>query len=351
MIPHQVQQIIDNCCDPVRSNANRRVIEELCADQRFRDRQELSGAFNNLGDLIIYVQKHQTQIAIPQKTQGEDYQERSLDNGLVVRYKPKRDFHMRFTETEYQKRGFTECTLDEQTVMKNFPELRRFWWDNYFIWPNPSPIYDYHITLARDIHVVQSVSSVEMLHMFAFLNLAPQFRIFYNGPRLGGASVAKHQHFQGLVNELPIEREWGRIELYMGEASIAMVQDYPARAIEVKGKEPKAVADMTSRVLEVFMFPPEEIAEDVRREIVDVNILFARRGDYRTFIFPRTKELPIMAGTGEYKVRPGAVEMSGVMLTGDKGTYQKLTQGMTADILDEVSSQRNTVLACLKYII
>ena len=304
-----------------------------------------SGGIRDLGDIIREVQRHQRQTdgAIPKVAQNFrfEYMTKTFPGRTVsARFRAPRDLsEMKDKESAYVNEG-DPCTLCHDTVKKNFPQLRAFLWTDFMIWPNPVPIFDDHITFARSEHRGQHLSRRSIENMLNFMLFAPQFRIFYNGPQVG-ASVGKHQHFQGLIDPLPVEGLDRSMAARAGHTSLGTIKNYPARVVVLEGKDQREVAKMVNAVNDQV----RQFKEYKRGGVIDINALFVREGDYyRAFLFPRKLSKPVTLNSiNAINGTPASVEMSGVMVTGNLKGFEELTADQIETGLDEISSQPQDV--------
>jgi len=320
----------------------KKVISDLGSESKL-----VTGDIQNLGDIILEIQKHQRLVegAIPKLKDPaieDEIKELEGNKRLATRFRAPRKSEVIYTEDRYFS-GEGPCTLCTKVINQNYPCLLPYYWDNFLIWSNPSPIFDNHITFVREEHLPQNLSRQSVESMLNFLWLAPQYRIFYNGPEVG-ASVPKHQHFQGLANKLPIESLDLLFLKERDNISIGSVKNYPARVIVFQGKNYEVIAKMVESV-------GHKIDQDNRRNIqkgktstiIDLNALLTTTDNfiYRVFLFPRRRLNPeTCTGIND---KPATVELSGIMVTSKKDRYDSLNAAQVESMLDEISSSADDV--------
>lgn len=228
----------------------------------------------------------------------------------------------------------------------------------YYLLVNPFPILPLHFTLTDKQHKPQRIKDryEDMINIADSIN---EFFIFYNGPRCG-ASAPDHAHFQiAKRGEVPLEKDWD--SLYKTSRS----RIYPIldeEFIEITKLEPMAddngiflarfvcpVFVIVSRTTQasVFLFNKLYDAIDTNNELEEpmMNILAWNMksnsdGNKRlvTIVIPRAKHRPdcyTKEGDEQILVSPGALDMSGLIITPREEDFNKMDSHTAINIISE----------------
>ena len=234
---------------------------------------------------------------------------------------------------------------------------------------NPFPILPRHLTLSTVRHTPQRFQALFGIMCAAIRNLSPDSVVFYNGPRCG-ASAPDHAHLQaGCGDDLPIVRDWYKYEpllepVYVlptedkprlrGRAMIARVRGYVCPAFAVIYNETSQAAQLVPLLLHSLP-PSTEAAGEAdfnavgwcKRRVYD-EFPFPSAGFAQTpgiiLFFPRRKHRPdcyYAQGDAQTMVSPGAIDMSGLIITPRKEDFKKMTHALAHSILQEVAISEN----------
>ena len=226
--------------------------------------------------------------------------------------------------------------------------------DKFHLLVNPFPILPVHFTIPARKHQPQAIykNYGEIHH---FLSLHCELMVFYNGPKCG-ASAPDHLHFQaGTSGILPLQANWQRLSRNLtdiislnDEEKIAQVHDFivPAFAIISKSEE-------SDEMLFRHLYKSMPVRGDETEPMM--NIISWRKGDvYISVVIPREKHRPevyFAEGDAQIMVSPGALDMSGLIITPREEDFRKLTDEKATAILQEcgVSQDKmNSIVAKLK---
>lgn len=211
--------------------------------------------------------------------------------------------------------------------------------DNRFqLLVNPFPILPVHFTIPAKKHQPQTILG-NYGEMHRILSKHSELMVFYNGPKCG-ASAPDHLHFQaGTSGVLPLQANWQRLSRNLetvfvlnDDEYIAMVRDFivPAFAIISKSQEGN---ETLFRSLYKAMPQLKDETEPM------MNIIAWRSGnDYVSVVIPREKHRPAVYYANDetqVMVSPGALDMSGFVITPREEDFNKLTQESTAALLQE----------------
>uniref|UniRef100_A0AB33JPK5 SpoIID/LytB domain-containing protein n=1 Tax=Prevotella sp. GTC17262 TaxID=3236797 RepID=A0AB33JPK5_9BACT len=171
--------------------------------------------------------------------------------------------------------------------------------------------------------------------------------VFYNGPKCG-ASAPDHMHLQaGTGCELPLQANWATLSKQLNVVCELAGGDYlgavdgfccPLFAIVSKSRENnEKLFQLLYKVLPIREDEPEPM----------MNIVSWRDGDNYIFvIIPREKHRPdcyFAVGEEQILVSPGALDMSGLVITPRLEDYQKLSATDAEGIIAECGISRHNM--------
>jgi ATP adenylyltransferase/5',5'''-P-1,P-4-tetraphosphate phosphorylase II len=196
--------------------------------------------------------------------------------------------------------------------------------DDFTIYCNPLPIVDKHLTIVHREHGTQHIANRfgNILDLAAAL---PGYFVIYNGPECG-ASAPDHLHFQAGSRRLfPIERDTAGI-------TGITVPGYVRNAFLLRGRDRSALNDRMERTLEL-------LAEtEGRRGEPMINLaVFHERGEWLTYLFPRSKHRPEVFHSGELTVSPASIDLCGIFVVPLAQDFEKITGEAIAAIFREVT--------------
>ena len=205
---------------------------------------------------------------------------------------------------------------------------------------NPFPILPKHFTIPALKHQPQSIlKNYNEIHRI--LDKYEDLFVFYNGPQCG-ASAPDHLHFQaGTADVIPIRQGWQRFsrsldviyQLADGE-DISILNEYPVKAFVIRSRSESSDVAMFRTLYEHM--PICECAKEPM-----MNIVAWREGKTTvTIVFARKKHRPDVyykEGDERRLISPGAVDMSGLVITPRKCDFDSLTSDDIESIFREVS--------------
>lgn len=221
---------------------------------------------------------------------------------------------------------------------------------------NPYPILPGHLTLSSDAHQWQVLADKTNRQLPGKLvqwleeNFTSGYAVFYNGAKCG-ASAPDHFHFQAARKcDIPFIRQWNRLmetaelqkqeELTDGSICCSYsIQDYicPIQAF-VTDKSILTSVPMIEAYLRSL--PKHDDEKEPRYN------LFAWLDEQRGFTmayFPRAKHRPDCYTAEDEKqilVSPGALDMSGILVTPRKEDFEKITAADILQIYNEVAYKK-----------
>ena len=226
--------------------------------------------------------------------------------------------------------------------------------ERFHLLVNPFPILPVHFTIPARKHQPQAIYK-NYGEMHRFLSLHSELMVFYNGPKCG-ASAPDHLHFQaGTSGILPLQANWQRLSRNLtdvislnDEEKIAVVRDFIVPAFVIISKSEESDETLFHRLYKSMPMRGDETEPMM-------NIIAWRKGDeYISVVIPREKHRPdayFAKGDAQVMVSPGALDMSGLIITPREEDFHKLTEESATTILQEcgISTEKmNSIVTKLK---
>ena len=226
--------------------------------------------------------------------------------------------------------------------------------ERFLLLVNPFPILPVHFTIPARKHQPQSIYK-NYGEMHRFLSLHSELMVFYNGPKCG-ASAPDHLHFQaGTSGILPLQANWQRLSRNLtdiislnDDEKIALIHDFVVPAFVIISKSEDSDEALFQRLYKSMPVRGDETEPMM-------NIIAWRKGDeYISVVIPREKHRPeayFAEGDAQMMVSPGALDMSGLIITPREEDFRKLTEESATAILQEcgVSADKmNSIVTKLK---
>ena len=226
--------------------------------------------------------------------------------------------------------------------------------ERFLLLVNPFPILPVHFTIPARKHQPQSIYK-NYGEMHRFLSLHSELMVFYNGPKCG-ASAPDHLHFQaGTSGILPLQANWQRLSRNLtdiislnDDEKIALIHDFVVPAFVIISKSEDSDEALFQRLYKSMPVRGDETEPMM-------NIIAWRKGDeYISVVIPREKHRPeayFAEGDAQMMVSPGALDMSGLIITPREEDFRKLTEESATAILQEcgVSTDKmNSIVTKLK---
>ena len=228
------------------------------------------------------------------------------------------------------------CFLCEQNRPKE--QMQKQIDKNFTLLVNPFPIMPQHFTIPLRAHRQQSIG-LNYGEMYRLLNAYPTLTVFYNGPKCG-ASAPDHMHFQAICSGmLPIQNDWARLSRDLD--------------IIIRKDDKGELAAIKNSVIPLFVIrcKDQSTGEQLFRNLYAslpmhsgdtepmMNIVAWRDNDtYMSIIIPRSKHRPdcyFKEGDKQRLVSPGALDMSGFIVTPRLEDFERITPDEALDILKE----------------
>ena len=226
--------------------------------------------------------------------------------------------------------------------------------EKFHLLVNPFPILPVHFTIPARKHQPQLIYK-NYGEMHRFISLHSDLMVFYNGPKCG-ASAPDHLHFQAGTNGiLPLQANWQRLSRNLtdiislnDEEKISVVRDFIVPVFVIISKSAESDEALFRRLYKAMPQRGDETEPMM-------NIISWRKGEeFISVVIPREKHRPeayFAEGDAQFVVSPGALDMSGLIITPREEDFRKLTEEKALSLLQEcgVSEEKmNAIIAKLK---
>lgn len=226
--------------------------------------------------------------------------------------------------------------------------------EKFHLLVNPFPILPVHFTIPARKHQPQLIYK-NYGEMHRFISLHSDLMVFYNGPKCG-ASAPDHLHFQAGTNGiLPLQTNWQRLSRNLtdiislnDEEKISVVRDFIVPVFVIISKSAESDEVLFRRLYKAMPQRGDETEPMM-------NIISWRKGEeFMSVVIPREKHRPeayFAEGDAQFVVSPGALDMSGLIITPREEDFRKLTEEKALSLLQEcgVSEEKmNAIIAKLK---
>ena len=226
--------------------------------------------------------------------------------------------------------------------------------ERFHLLVNPFPILPVHFTIPARKHQPQAIYK-NYGEMHRFLSLHSELMVFYNGPKCG-ASAPDHLHFQaGTSGILPLQTNWQRLSRNLtdiislnDEEKIAVVRDFIVPAFVIISKSEESDETLFHR-----LYKSMPMRGDETEPMINI-IAWRKEDEYISVVIPREKHRPeayFAEGDAQVMVSPGALDMSGLIITPREEDFHKLTEESATTILQEcgISTEKmNSIVTKLK---
>ena len=226
--------------------------------------------------------------------------------------------------------------------------------EKFHLLVNPFPILPVHFTIPARKHQPQLIYK-NYGEMHRFISLHSDLMVFYNGPKCG-ASAPDHLHFQAGTNGiLPLQTNWQRLSRNLtdiislnDEEKISVVRDFIVPAFVIISKSAESDEALFRRLYKAM---PQR--GDETEPMMNI-ISWRKGGEFISVVIPREKHRPeayFAEGDAQFVVSPGALDMSGLIITPREEDFRKLTEEKALSLLQEcgVSEEKmNAIIAKLK---
>ena len=228
------------------------------------------------------------------------------------------------------------CFLCEQNRPKQ--QMQKQIDKNFTLLVNPFPIMPQHFTIPLRAHRQQSIG-INYGEIYRLLDSYPTLTVFYNGPKCG-ASAPDHMHFQAICSGLlPLQNDWARLSHELctiikiddrGELSAVTGANIPLFAI-------KTNSAATGEQLFKQLYASLPMHGGDTEPMMNI-VAWRDANSYMTVVIPRSKHRPdCYFAEGEQKrlVSPGALDMSGFLVTPRQEDFERITPEEALGIIKE----------------
>lgn len=250
----------------------------------------------------------------------------------------------------------TGAKIDSKTLEKrpcflcdtNRPkeQMAKYLDDKFSLLVNPFPILPTHFTVPAKRHQLQSIKK-NYGEIYKILSRFDDIIVFYNGPKCG-ASAPDHMHFQaGTSGIIPLQTEWQRLSRNMEQVvsltddeGIYVLTDFVVPAIVIRSRSYDNDSKLFRRVYNAM--PLHEGDSEPM-----MNIVSWTSSDYHiSVVIPREKHRPDCYSSNGYDqmlISPGALDMSGLIITPREEDFVKIDAQKASDILKECGASQPTM--------
>jgi len=217
--------------------------------------------------------------------------------------------------------------------------------DEFVVLCNPFPIVDKHLTIPHLKHIPQSIEGRVPFFLELAREMAPDFTVFYNGPKCG-ASAPDHLHFQACpAGVVPVElvasddgRESNQL---IGGISLSTMKFAGQHLIVIEGKKEMQLHDAFVRLVASM----KRVLHVSDEPMMNIFCLYVD-SMWRMIIFVRQKHRPdvfFKEGDGRVVISPAALDLGGVIVTPIEKDFERMDVSMLHDIFDEVLVGPSTI--------
>lgn len=271
------------------------------------------------------------------------------DNVIKVQWNPAR---MVSTGAKMDKQTLAErpCFL----CLKNRPlcQISKSIDERFELLVNPFPILPSHFTIPAKKHQPQQIYNYYN-EIHKLLKSYPELTVFYNGPECG-ASAPDHLHLQaGTTDVLPLQTGWQRLSRNLEMVCVlndmeylAQIKEFVCPAFVIRSRHESTDVALFRKLYQAL---DEGRPSSQKKKEPMMNIVAWRQGeDFFSVIFPRKKHRPdcyYEEGKAKMMVSPGALDMSGLLITPRQEDFEGMTAESAVGILRECSlSDEETAL-------
>ena len=216
----------------------------------------------------------------------------------------------------------------------------------YHILVNPYPIFPDHLVIAMNKHVDQSI-----LHRYVdMLDLARKYQtytFFYNGPR-SGASAPDHHHFQAApAGLIPLVEDINALISTDADKEsnleyVSSIQDaelyhynkFTTGVFVLRAETAKSAAKLFYRLLDCADIPEGDT------EPMFNLFTYWKDGEFRSVVIFRSRHRShhyFSDGPDHLTMSPGCADMGGVFIVPVEQEYEKMTDALLTEMVQEVS--------------
>ena len=266
------------------------------------------------------------------------YVETKQLGGLMAQYNPARmvSTSAKIDKASLAKRPCFLCSQNRPEEQITKPVFNKEGEQVMELLVNPFPILPQHYTIPSMKHEPQLISD-HFTEIFNLMDNYPSLTVFYNGPKCG-ASAPDHMHLQaGTSGILPIQADWQRLMRTMQivtETSdgdgLGLISEYVVPVFAIRVQHADAGKKLFKRLYRAMKHKDHEGDTEPMMNVVAWRV----EEEYVVVVFPRKKHRPDCYPS--FMISPGALDMSGLLITPRKEDFDKLDADNAVAILQEV---------------
>lgn len=198
------------------------------------------------------------------------------------------------------------------------------WGADFTLLCNPFPVVESHLTVVHREHRPQLLDG-QVGTMLDLADALPGSFVLYNGPRCG-ASAPDHLHLQaGSRGELPLARQ------IAGRGGPAF-EVWGVRALLLRGDRARLL-DESHRALALL----SEVTDRGPEPWCNVVAFREREGAFALVLFPREKHRPDAFHSGDLRVSPAGIDLSGLLVAPFESDFERLSGDVVEAVYREVT--------------
>lgn len=258
------------------------------------------------------------------------------ENYVKLQYNPSRlvSTGASISKADIEQRPCFLCKKQrpEEQLIKRFDS-------RFEILVNPFPILPIHFTIASTQHQPQRIYS-NIDEVYHFLCEFPEMMQFYNGP-LSGASAPDHLHFQAGTNGiLPLQNDWNRLKndikplVSLNEQEqLGIINTFIVPVFVIQYQRGQSQIELFKLLYNSL----KEIQPETEEPMMNI-ISWRNEKEFITVVIPREKHRPecyYAKGNLQRMISPGALDMSGLIITPKKEDFDTLSGTEAVNIIQE----------------
>ncbi len=219
--------------------------------------------------------------------------------------------------------------------------------NDWIILNNPYPIFENHLVISRQDHCPQSIREAVVAMIALVMDTDFSCDSFYNGPECG-ASAPDHLHFQACPQGmLPITAQIRKLlDNKSSKNPLSLIKNNQDMKIFSGHLDNRAILVCITRDPELLRQKLETIfnllkTPDTASDEPNLNLVISGTAGsgYMGLVFPRKAHRPSCfyeKGTRQMIISPGAVDMSGLVITPRTQDHENIDRKTLLEIFSEV---------------
>ena len=234
------------------------------------------------------------------------------------------------------------CFLCEQNRPKE--QMQKQIDKNFTLLVNPFPIMPQHFTIPLRAHRPQNIG-MNYGEIYRLLSAYPMLTVFYNGPKCG-ASAPDHMHFQAISSGLlPIQNDWARLSRNLetiiskdGKGELDAVKGSAIPLFVIKSNDAQ-----TGESLFRQLYASLPMYGGDTEPMMNI-VAWREENTCMSVVIPRSKHRPdcyFKEGDDKRLVSPGALDMSGFIVTPRLEDFNRMTPEEALNIIKECGMRQS----------